>query len=67
MIRIQIKTENAAFADNPAHEVARILRRVAVVLEEAEDCGDAQGCNGMGLRDINGNTVGTLEIPTGNF
>lgn len=54
MITITIQTTNAAFEDNQ-FEVARILRELA---EAAEN--DALG--ERKLRDINGNTVGKVEI-----
>jgi hypothetical protein len=53
-ITILIETGNAAFEDDPASEVARILRVMADYLE----------LNGSlpVPRDINGNTVGRAEI-----
>ena len=51
MIRITIKTDNAAFQDDPLHEIARILRRVA------EDMVRGLPCE---VRDINGNQCGEV-------
>lgn len=53
MIRIKIKTENAAFQDgNKRCEVARILRNLADKIESGESPSK--------LLDINGNCVGTV-------
>lgn len=54
MIKIVIKTENAAFEDdNRGPEVARILREIADSLAEGLDVEDLPP-----LRDLNGNVVG---------
>lgn len=45
---------NAAFAEDPKMEIARILREAAKKIED-----DHVGGN---LKDINGNTVGRWEI-----
>lgn len=47
---------NAAFADDPQYEIARILRKVA------EDLIDGGLQNLDKLRDINGNIVGQAGI-----
>lgn len=56
-IVIEIKTSNDAFQDGNSHsEIARILRQLADDFE-----------NNMAvkiLRDINGNTVGSLTVTT---
>ena len=56
MFRIEIKTDNAAFADHAPNEVARILRALADKL----DC-----CHGLPsyapLHDLNGNKVGFAQ------
>jgi len=55
-VTITIDCDNEAFGDEPAVEVARILQRYTARLREAyrlEDCR---------LRDVNGNTVGQVEI-----
>lgn len=58
MLRLAIKTENAAFSDGSREmELARILRRAA---ERIED-GDRTGT----LMDTNGNAVGTFTLTGG--
>lgn len=54
-ITITIETGNAAFDDAPATEVGRILRDLA-------DRFEFNGVVPQHLRDINGNTVGTVLI-----
>ena len=54
-IRIEIETGNAAFDDSPTTEIARILRDLAKRFER-------DGIPPERLRDINGNTVGTVTI-----
>jgi hypothetical protein len=61
MIQIEIRTDNDAFYDmggtyDPGAEVARILREQANLLEIHWQKGD------HGVRDMNGNTVGTVTI-----
>jgi len=51
MYTLSIKTDNAAFEDDPGYEIARILRQVADRVECGEE-GD------IILRDVNGNRVG---------
>ena len=55
-ITIKINTENAAFEglDDGLTEVARILKEIAGKLEN--------GSTPDKLRDLNGNTVGTVTI-----
>ena len=57
-ITITICTDNAAFEDDPESEVARILAAYARQL--------ADGLTNLSfarkLRDINGNTVGSVEV-----
>lgn len=55
MFQIQFKTDNAAFEDSPASEVARILREVA---DKIEDGASFEGR----VRDCNGNTIGSFEL-----
>lgn len=50
MFKLTIKTDNAAFADDPEAELARILADVAERVADGEMSGK--------LRDANGNTVG---------
>jgi hypothetical protein len=57
-IRINIETRNAAFADEPMAEVARILR---IIANRAERDGLLDY---IPLRDTNGNKVGELQIET---
>jgi hypothetical protein len=55
---IEINTDNAAFADEPGYEIARILREHADRLE-------SRGPGDLGtvtLLDINGNRVGTARL-----
>ena len=52
MIKILIETDNAAFADGPEYEIARILRRLAEDIEAGREPGV--------LMDVNGNLVGTV-------
>ncbi|USK62287.1 hypothetical protein [Peribacillus asahii] len=52
-VTVTIKTGNAAFEENPNMEIARILRELANNLEADVHPGK--------LRDLNGNTVGTVE------
>ncbi len=53
-ITITIRTDNAAFEDDAAGEVARILRDLAQVFEQRRDGFPLP----RGLYDLNGNTVG---------
>ena len=54
MLTIRIKTSNAAFQDgNREAEIARILRELAERIESDEYPAK--------LKDVNGNTVGTVE------
>lgn len=53
MFRIEIETDNDAFADGKAGaELARILRKLADELETTEQIETGLTC------DVNGNTVG---------
>lgn len=55
---LKLKTDNAAFGDDPGIEVARILQQVA------SDVGDLSGrqiITGT-VRDVNGNMVGIWQI-----
>lgn len=55
MFSLTIATDNDAFADGAAAEVARILRDVA------DKLGDTGVTSGV-CRDVNGNTVGTFLL-----
>jgi hypothetical protein len=52
MFTLSIETDNAAFADDPKAEIARILRETADKLETGRYVDK--------LRDGNGNTVGNV-------
>lgn len=54
MLRVQIKTDNDAFADLGALEVARLLRKVATRVEGGEFDGV--------IVDINGNQCGAFDL-----
>lgn len=56
--KLQIACDNAAFEDDRATELARILRDLASRLERGEKL-EGPGCI---VRDINGNFVGTATI-----
>lgn len=51
---LRLDTDNDAFRDEPASEIARLLRDAARRVE----AGDAEGR----LRDANGNTVGAFCV-----
>lgn len=53
--KIEIQMDNAALADCPATELARILAELAEDLRHG-------GVGRTSLRDINGNRVGFFEI-----
>lgn len=58
MFRIEIATDNAAFDDDPASEVGRILRKLA---ENFLHFGDWRAAESGDVRDYNGNTVGRWQ------
>ncbi len=60
-LQITIDLDNAAFEDDMANEVARILALIAVRFDEAR-----HSYNGvwLGTHDINGNRVGEFRIDT---
>ncbi len=60
MIRIEIETTNAAFEGHPGMEVARILEDLARRFRDGEIVGDGNVTHP--LRDVNGNTVGRVEV-----
>lgn len=51
---LAIESSNAAFTDDAAMEVSRILWEVRDALDKGEDSGV--------VRDINGNKVGSFEL-----
>lgn len=59
LITIRIRTGNAAFDDHEGGEVARIMRNAAKSISIAHDIASPQS---FGLQDINGNTIGEVEI-----
>lgn len=54
MFEIKFSTDNAAFMDDPAEEVASILRGIATDIENGAKDGIAM--------DINGNKVGEWSL-----
>jgi hypothetical protein len=54
-LRLHIATENAAFSESPASELARILRKLADRIE-------SDPAPYIVLRDVNGNMVGECQI-----
>lgn len=52
--KLTIKTDNDAFSEDTAAEVARILREAADHVE--------RGSTGRGLMDYNGNRVGQFTL-----
>jgi hypothetical protein len=55
-LTITIETGNAAFADDPCRELARILRAQADLIESGMATDETP------LRDVNGNRVGVCII-----
>ena len=51
---VRLRLDDAAFAEDEPAEVARILREVAKDV--------ANGYQGDGLRDINGNSIGAWQL-----
>ena len=51
---LKIECDNAAFADEPASEIAAILRKAAARVANGED--------DFPLHDFNGNTVGRAKV-----
>lgn len=58
-VTITINCDNDAFTASSAKEVERILRELA---RKMRVCQHADTFNGATLRDINGNTVGKVEV-----
>ena len=58
MLKIEIETGNAAFADRHGDECARILRQLASRLES----GGFSEQDSLPLADEDGNRVGTAEL-----
>jgi hypothetical protein len=55
-VEIAFHSESAAFDENPSAECARIIRDIALDIEDSADY-----CEGN-CRDINGNTVGSFSF-----
>lgn len=55
--QIHIRTETAAFEDDPTREVTRILREVADKIEQGEDASLS-----LTIFDVNGNDVGRYKL-----
>lgn len=60
MFKLEFSTDNAAFADAPDSEVARILREIADKIESAGPHGALE--IGGKVADENGNTVGEWSL-----
>lgn len=59
-VTITIDCDNAAFEADPGAEIARILRQLATDTVRTSEPYDA--LDSRKLRDINGNTVGQVEV-----
>lgn len=58
-LKIDLNLDNAAFAENPGEEVARILR---AYIERMEIDPRIESMDDRGLKDFNGNTVGFARV-----
>lgn len=58
MIKIQLKTDDAAFQDNWQGELADVMADLTQRLQSAYERGDKKGA----IRDSNGNKIGTWSI-----
>lgn len=56
-VEVHIECENAAFDECPADEVERLLKQAATIVQ-----GGLSEASGRVLRDLNGNSVGYIEI-----
>ena len=61
MFELKFSLDSAAFGDNRASEIARILRNLADTIEDLVRH-DALGTYSGGTRDINGNTIGKWSV-----
>jgi hypothetical protein len=57
---IKIDMDNAAFRPRPGGELARVLRKLADRIDQGG--GRPSDLDGAKIRDVNGNTVGKMEI-----
>ena len=60
--QLVIKMDNAAFAENPTYELSRVLSRLS---EDVERVQVSQVGHMVTAIDFNGNTVGKLEVVSG--
>lgn len=60
MFKLEFSTDNDAFADDPRHEVARVLRKIAADIEAAPQHAALE--IGASIKDENGNTVGAWSL-----
>ena len=60
--RLTIKMDNDAFVQNPTHELSRVLSRLSEDVEknQVSDVGHM-----VAAADINGNSIGELEVFSG--
>lgn len=61
-VTITIDCDNAAFEAHADLEVVRILRDLARRIDDGEGTPLGTSAYPLSLRDINGNTVGTMEV-----
>jgi len=61
-IKIEFSTENAAFEDDPGREIFRILAKAQLKIAAHESTGYSHQKHK--LLDVNGNTVGYVEVLT---
>ena len=59
---ISVETDNAAFSDDWRNAIGNILHHSYKHLFNHGEAGRARGVRSHNLRDLNGNTVGTIEI-----
>lgn len=57
-LRIELDCSNSAFEGAPGYEVSRILKTII----KATESGNLADLNGKRLMDVNGNTVGKVEV-----
>ncbi len=61
-VTIEIECDNAAFDPDPAQELGRILRDTGALLQDQGVDGMPRPGDSRPIRDINGNTVGSLTV-----
>jgi hypothetical protein len=68
MVKIEFTTDNAAFDDDPAGEVARVLHELAFKINDRQWTEEeSRSTQQFPLFDINGNTVGSCKIGSGTI